>query len=55
VWGDLGRDSTEVLIVLDSVPKAAFDVVPIINNFGTLHLKLPILLMEVLQNLSGCF
>jgi hypothetical protein len=40
VWGDLGRDSTEVLVVLDSVPKAAFDVVPIINNFGTTTFKI---------------
>jgi hypothetical protein len=40
VWGDLGRDSTEVLIILDSVPKAAFSVVPVINNFGTTTFKI---------------
>jgi hypothetical protein len=40
VWGEFGRDSTEVSIVLDSVPKAAFDVVPIINNFGATTFKI---------------
>jgi hypothetical protein len=39
-WSDYGRDSMELVVMLDSVPKAAFDVVPLINNFGITEFKI---------------
>ena len=40
VWSDLGKAEKETTILLDSIPKASFDITPVINNYGPTDFKI---------------